>query len=216
MIIFQNVSLQSDNTQILHNISFEIKSEEKIVFRGKSGSGKSSILKVIIGALVPTSGKILYRNNPVTAANIAKIRSEMAYIPQEPLLGATTVRDSLLLPFSFKAHRKHYPTDSRLIQQLESLHLPAAILNQQSSQVSGGEKQRLAIARALLLGKKIFLADEITSALDTESKQAVIKCLMAPEHTVISVSHDPDWISLCNRIITVDGGIIKERADGNP
>ena len=136
--------------------------------------------------------------------------------PQEPLLCASTVRDSLLLPFTFKAHKKNYPTQNQLIHHLESLHLPAAILDQQSSQVSGGEKKRLAIARALLLGKRIFIADEITSALDSESKQAVIKCLMGLTHTVISVSHDPEWISLCNRIITVDGGVIKEQSDGNP
>ncbi|HIJ77978.1 MAG: ABC transporter ATP-binding protein [Desulfobulbaceae bacterium] len=210
MIIFQNVSLQGDNKLILENISFAVNPGDKIALSGRSGSGKSSIIKLIIGALIPTGGRILYNHAPITAANIADIRSAIAYIPQEPLLGAASVRESLLLPFSFKVHQKNRPTESRLVNVLEALQLPAAIMDQHSSQVSGGEKQRLAIARALLLNKKIFLADEITSALDTQSKEAVINCLMTPGHTVISVSHDPDWIARCNRVITVEHGTIRK------
>ena len=111
---------------------------------------------------------------------IAEIRRCAAYIGQEPVLGAETVRDALLLPFQFKAHRASKPPEPKLVEALRLLHLPEAILNQDCSRVSGGEKQRIALARGLLLGKSLYLLDEVTSALDTESKQAVFDVFADP------------------------------------
>ena len=86
------------------------------------------------------------------------------------------------------------------------LHLPDAILNQDCGRVSCGEKQRIALARGLLLGKSLYLLDEVTSALDAESKQAVFDVFVDPKLTVLSVAHDPDWVELCGRVFDLEDG----------
>ena len=122
------------------------------------------------------------------------------------------MREALLLPFSFKAHRENRPSNERIIQCLKRLHLSEDILGKPCSRVSGGEKQRIAIIRALLLDKTIFLADEITSALDPESRKAVMDELFRPEITLLSVSHDPEWISSCGRVVEIiDQKLVEEK-----
>ena len=117
-----------------------------------------------------------------------------------------TVQEALLLPFQFKAHRNRKPTHAQLIEVLQRLQLPAALLRQESSRISGGEKQRIALARGLLLGKKLYLLDEVTSALDAESKQAVFEVFSDPQLTVLSVAHDPEWLARCTVIFELDAG----------
>lgn len=216
MIRFENVSLSRNGKTILSGISFQITEGEKVVFRGKSGSGKSTILKTLVGAYKPDSGIIYFRGETLNQKNIAVVRNAVSFIGQEPVLGAETVREALFLPFTFKAHRSQQPSSGQVNQLLESLHLSPEILDRKSALVSGGEKQRIAIARALLIGKTCFLADEITSALDAESKAAVMEILFQPGRTLISVSHDPDWIDRCDRIIEVEDGRLKgERHHGD-
>ena len=112
-------------------------------------------------------------------------------------------RDALLLPFHFKAHRHAHPEEKKVEELLEQLHLAPGVLDKPCGRISGGEKQRIAIARALLLNKTIFLADEITSALDPESRQAVMDALFRPGITLLSVSHDPAWINAGSRVIDI-------------
>ncbi len=125
-------------------------------------------------------------------------------------MGAENVRDALLLPFQFKTHHENRPTDQQLIEVLQRLHLPADILGQESSRISGGEKQRIALARGLLLGKKVYLLDEVTSALDAESKQAVFDVFSDPDLTVLSVAHDPEWLVRCGIVIELEAGRLIE------
>jgi len=99
----------------------------------------------------------------------------------------------LLLPFQFKAHSGNKPSDATLIEALQTLHLPEALLSQDCSRVSGGEKQRIALARGLLLGKSLYLLDEVTSALDVESKQAVFDVFADPRLTVKAINLSRSW-----------------------
>jgi putative ABC transport system ATP-binding protein len=126
------------------------------------------------------------------------------------VLGAATVREAVLLPFSFKAHRHHPPAEARIHGLLGQLHLPMDILGKPCARISGGEKQRIALLRALLLDKTIFLADEVTSALDPASRAAVMDELFRPEITLLSVSHDPAWAGACNRIVEMADSTLKE------
>ena len=116
----------------------------------------------------------------------------------------------MLLPFQFKTHRDHRPTEAQLIAVLQRLQLPADILSQESSRISGGEKQRIALARGLLLGKKLYLLDEVTSALDVESKQVVFEVFSDPHLTVLSVAHDPEWLERCGIIFELEAGRLTE------
>ena len=173
---------------------------------GKSGSGKSSVLRTLLGLHPLTSGMVYFQEKPLTPLSVQAIRNCTAYIGQEPVLGAEKVKEALLLPFQFKTHRAYRPTEAQLIEVLQRLQLPADILRQDSSHISGGEKQRIALARGLLLGKKVYLLDEVTSALDAESKQAVFEVFSDPTLTVLSVAHDPEWLKQCDRVFELDAG----------
>lgn len=190
---------------LFNELSFDIEQGQHACILGPSGSGKSTLLKILLGGHAVDSGEILIHNQPLDECGWHQWRGQVAYIPQEAPLGIGTVRDALLLPFEFKVHKHNTPSDDKMKAQLKALGLQDKHLEQTTNKLSGGEKQRVAIARALLLGKTIFIADEPTSALDKDSKTKVIEALMKTEHTLISVSHDDDWIERCNHTIELGG-----------
>ena len=206
LIRFDDVAVSVRDKVLLNDVSFALAAGEKAVLRGRSGSGKSTVLKTLLVLQALARGRILFRGRPLAPASIRVLLENAAYIGQEPILGAESVREALLLPFSFNAHRGREPSEARLIEVLGSLALSPGLLGQSCASVSGGEKQRIALARALLLGKCLYLLDEVTSALDGESKQAVFAVLADPAFTVLSVAHDPDWIARC--------GVVYEMAEG--
>lgn len=179
-----------------------------MVIVGPSGSGKTTLLNCLVGVHDLVQGKISLKDRELKPASIEWIRGEVGYIGQEPFLGASTAREALLLPFQYHKNHGKQPSQAEILETLEKLHLSEAILDQRSSDISGGEKQRLAIARALLLKKEIFLLDEITSALDPESKEAVIELFSQDSYTLLSVSHDPKWIEVCHRELSIKNGKI--------
>ncbi|MGX2038980.1 ABC transporter ATP-binding protein [Methylocaldum sp. MU1018] len=206
LIRFDQVCVSVRGKPILTDLSFTLGAGEKAVLRGKSGSGKSTVLKTLLGLYPLAGGRILFEDRPLDPSAVRTVRRHAAYIGQEPALGAATVREALMLPFQFKAHRDSKPSASRLIDALRRLQLPPDILERECSRVSGGEKQRIAIARALLLGKSLYLLDEVTSALDAESKRVVLDVFADPGFTVLSVAHDPDWVARCDAVLELDGG----------
>ena len=210
MIVFDNITLKVHTQTLLEGTSLVLADGEKVVLRGASGSGKSSLLKGAVGAIPIQDGRVRIDGLELSAETVSEIRARVAFIGQEPVLGAEQVREALLLPFDFKAHRGNRPTEERISELLHRLHLPMDILDKPCARISGGEKQRIAIARALLLNKTLFLADEITSALDPESRQAVMDELFRPGITLLSVSHDPDWIAAGNRVIEIADHKLKE------
>jgi putative ABC transport system ATP-binding protein len=206
IIRFDQVSVIVHEKTILSDISFAIFPGEKVVLCGKSGSGKSSVLRALLGLHSIKLGTVYFQEQPLTPTSVQNIRGCAAYIGQEPMLGADSVREALLLPFQFKTHREYRPTEAQLVEVLGRLQLPASILGQECNRISGGEKQRIAVARALLLGKKLYLLDEVTSALDAESKQAVFDVFSDPYLTVLSVAHDPEWLERCDIIFELEAG----------
>jgi putative ABC transport system ATP-binding protein len=208
MVRFEGVEVSYGGKAILQDVSFDIGAGEKVVFYGKSGSGKTTILTTILGAHIPSRGKLYFDGTVVSAKNIIDVRRAVSYIGQEPVLGAERIIDAILLPYSFKVHRETVPSEERITELLLRLHLSREILSKEAAVVSGGEKQRVAIVRELLQNKKLFLVDELTSALDKESKGAVLDLFQNSGYTLISVSHDPDWYEICTRFMKVEGGKI--------
>ena len=203
MIIFNNIMLKVHQQTLLEGAKLNIAAGDKVVIRGPSGCGKSSLLKAAVGALALKKGSVCIDGLQLSASTVDQIRSRIAFIAQEPVLGAENVRDALLLPFRYKAHEGNQPSEKEIIRLIERLHLSADILDKPSARISGGEKQRIAIIRALLLGKTTFLADEITSALDPESRSAVLDELFSSDITLLSVSHDTEWIKACGRVVEI-------------
>jgi putative ABC transport system ATP-binding protein len=210
MVELQKVGLEVSGRALLHGVDLSLGEGERGVIAGPSGSGKSTLLKVIVGGYAGFSGEVRVAGQALTSQSLMQVRGTVAYVGQEPVLGADTVREALLLPFDFKAHGDGTPTESQLHDVMSRLRLPHALLDRSASRVSGGEKQRVVIARALLLGKRVFLADEFTSALDPESREAAMDALGAPGHTVLSVTHDEAWAERCDRQFRMDAGVLTE------
>jgi putative ABC transport system ATP-binding protein len=216
IIRFAHVSVTAHGKTLLSDISFDLFPGEKAALCGKSGSGKTSVLKTLLGLHPLTQGTVYFQEKPLTPLSVRAIRSCAAYIGQEPVLGADSVRKALLLPFQFKTHRDRPPTQDQLSEVLQRLRLPEDILNRNSNRISGGEKQRIALARGLLLGKQLYLLDEVTSALDEESKQAVFEVFSDPNLTVLSVAHDPEWLERCGIVFQLEAGRLTEvKRNGN-
>lgn len=203
MIQLDNIALAIGDRPLLNPTSLSLAPGEKTALHGPSGCGKSTLLRTLAGTLPLQQGTLHLNGQKLTAHAASTIRANIAYIGQEPCLGADTAEKALLLPFRFKAHRHRHPCPARIQELLEQVGLERSILKQQSAQLSGGEKQRLVIIRALLLEQTLFLADEPTSALDPASRTAVMKLLFKPEFTLLSVSHDPIWCKACERTFTI-------------
>ena len=217
IIRFDNVTITVQQKIILSAVSFSVYPGQKTLICGKSGAGKSSVLKTLLGMYPISSGMVYFQEQALTRQSVQSIRNCAAYIGQEPVLGADTVHEALLLPFLFKAHREHRPSEAQLIDALERLHLSPDLLNSETQRISGGEKQRVALARGLLLGKTLYLLDEATSALDDVSKQAVFDIFSDPKITLLAVTHDDDWFQYSTNVFEIaEGQLVDITNHGNP
>lgn len=216
LIEFDLATVTLRDKLLISDVSFGLAPGAKAVLQGRSGSGKSTVLKALLGFFPLTRGDIRFQGASLSPRIARTLRTVAAYISQEPILGADTVRAALLLPFQYQAHQQRHPTDLELVQSLETFHLPADLLHQACARISVGEKQRVALARAQLLGKRLYLLDEVTSALDGQSKEPVFALLTDPSLTVLSVAHDPEWIDRCETVLELtDGRLTGEYHRGN-
>lgn len=192
-IVIDSLCLSLGGRPVLDGFSMRVDEGETVVLAGESGSGKSSVLSCLLGFLFPDSGRILVRGDILCPKSSWLLRRSMALVQQEPDLGDDRVEDWLRDPFSFRANAALRPNLARLPFLLDLVRLPSSILAQKGPDLSGGEKQRVALVAALLLDRPILLLDEPTSALDPDSRRAVYSCLSGLEgKSILMVSHDSD------------------------
>ena len=171
----RNLSLQFDGkTRLFQNANLTVESGAFVVIRGSSGSGKSSLLRVLNRLQDATSGEVLVDDRPIGDHDVTRLRRRMGYVQQTPVVIGGTVRDNLHLPFRFKiTDGAVFPTDDVLRKMLDAYLLQDVDLDETASELSVGQRQRIALIRALLVEPEILLCDEPTSALDPESKTIV-------------------------------------------
>jgi putative ABC transport system ATP-binding protein len=191
MIEVKNLTLSAADRILCSGVTFELGKGEKAALSGSSGCGKSSLLRALVGLRGVDSGTIEVGGVELTLATQGTIRHRIAFLQQEPVMGAETVRDALLLPFTFKLNARHRPTPDKITEVLERGSFSGIVLDRPAAQLSGGEKQRIAIARGLLMNRDIILADEITAALDSDSRDKVIAVLRELPVTLLAITHDP-------------------------
>jgi ABC-type lipoprotein export system ATPase subunit len=203
MILIENARLAFGDRNIIDNFNLKVGKGEKVVLKGPSGTGKTTILSLVMGFTRPDSGRIFVTNKEVNSRNISAVRKNFAWLPQNfNVIRAGDVRASILAPFAFAENRKNTPAESEIIGSLEMLGLDKSILDNSIDNVSGGEKQRICLVICKLLKKPVMLADEPTSALDRESKLRVIDFILNDKDlTVLSSSHDEEWVGRCGKVI---------------
>ncbi|MEO1880708.1 MAG: ATP-binding cassette domain-containing protein [Methylococcales bacterium] len=207
--------IQIKTTQVLlEQANLTVDAGEKIILTGPSGCGKTTMLLTLIGGFKCQSGSIKVNGLLLNAQNIQKIRSLISYIPQAAPQRADKVIDTLMEPFLYQCNRSKTPKLEKIKKLFEQLKLQDKLLDQSVQRLSGGQKQRLLIIIAILLERPIILADEPTSALDEQSKQAVIDLLMQDKYTMLSVSHDHDWIERQQYIYQIKDKRIDKTSNG--
>jgi len=193
MIRYENTGISFGGKRVISGFSLRVLRGKKILLRGKSGIGKSTLFKMLLGFEKPSEGSLYYREKPVNAQVAWEIRREVSYVSQDIDLGEGPVGNLLEEIFSYRPNRekKDHEKLNALIKEFE---LEADILEKNFENLSGGEKQRVGILIALMLGREIFLLDEATSALDSELKKKVVDYFLKNrDWTLLVISHDREW-----------------------
>lgn len=201
MIIFQDISLAYEGKELITHLNASISTSTKCVIAGTSGSGKSSLLAMIPGFIIPNQGKVILDDVIVNKHSYAHIRSQLAWVPQEFYLPYQDMEQLIKTLFLLKVNEKRKPTCTQIYLELEKIGLNETYFTRKFTELSGGERQRILITVAGLLNKKYILLDEPTSALDTKSIQIVIDYLKELSATMVAVSHDQHFINSFDQII---------------
>jgi ABC-type multidrug transport system ATPase subunit len=198
----ESLSVAYAGRPILRDFSLRVRAGEKVTLTGPSGVGKSTVLRCILGLAVPDGGTIRIEGRTLDSQSVWDLRQRMGFVAQEPDLGDGTVRRVLERPFSFRANADRRGNLDRVESLMGQFNLPAELLDAETSGLSGGEKQRVALLSVVLLDRPIVLLDEASSALDPANKQAVVDFFSrAPRMTVLSVSHESEWAAFSNRVV---------------
>lgn len=201
-------------TPVLFGVDFKIEPGEFVAIMGPSGSGKSTLMHILGFLDTLTSGQFFFKGRDVSNLNddeLAKIRNEeVGFVFQAfHLLPKTSVYNNVNLPLLYSQVKNQ---DERVKQAVKAVGLEHRI-NNYSNQLSGGEKQRVAISRALVNNPSIIFADEPTGNLDSKSGNAIMEILENLNdagHTIILVTHENDTARHAKRIIKIIDGLISE------
>ncbi len=197
----ENLSVRLEGATIFKGIFLALQKGEKITLTGPSGSGKSTLLRCLLG-FFPFTGTIRINGELLGPNTVWRLRRHIAYVSQEPDLGPGLVREKLSLPFSYKANHGIAFDLNEAGRLFERFLLPASLQSKQMADLSGGEKQRVALVVALLLQRPLLLLDEAASSLDPDAKRHVREYLcMRDDLTILSVSHDTRDFILSNTMV---------------
>lgn len=200
----QNIHFSYDDEIIFDDFSFELKKGEKLVLKGESGSGKSTLFRLILGFESPEKGIFLYKESELNSENIQSFRKNTSWLPQDLNIGEGSVKDVIHYPFHFKSSSHNIPDKEQIIDLLNGTGLEADILKKNFSDLSTGQRQRVAIIICVLMDKELYLLDEPTSALDRDTKEKIADLLLTDDRTILSTSHDPFWVDRCDRVIEMN------------
>ncbi|WP_457621073.1 ABC transporter ATP-binding protein [Persephonella sp.] len=213
-IVYSNVSLTIDNSRILKNVSLEIKKGDKLGIVGLTGSGKSTLIKILPGLIRDYQGEVFIDGRELREYSVSSLRKHIGMISQDVFIFNDTLRNNLLIA-------KPDATDEELYQALKKAKADFVfsldqgldtVLGEKGSRLSGGEKQRISIARIFLKDPDILIVDEGTSALDVETEEYVMEEISRhfSDRTVIMITHRLKILDICNRIAVIEKGTVIE------
>ncbi|MDP4091570.1 MAG: ATP-binding cassette domain-containing protein [Bacillota bacterium] len=207
---FKSVSYISDDKSILKNLTMTVEAGDYISIVGPSGSGKSTFLKLCCHLISPSEGTVYYKGRTILEQDPMEVRKQAVYCFQTPYLFGDKVEDNLVFPYTLRHAKADF---ARINELLSTFGLDKELLKKEVKNLSGGEKQRVALIRALLLKPEVLLLDEVTSALDVENSMIVeenIKSLNNEGTTVLWVTHNLEQSRRnANKVLTIEGGEIK-------
>lgn len=196
----------------VRDVNLAVESRDRVGIVGRSGSGKTTIARMMLGLVQPSAGQVLFEGEEITGANLHRLRAAASLVHQDPnasLNPRMRVGRIIDEPLGRRA------TQAELAEVLTAVGLDPSLSQRFPHQLSGGQRQRVAIARALVDDPRLLVADEPVSALDVLVRSQVLRVLRdevaSRELALVMVSHDLTIITqLCNRVVVVNAGEIVE------
>ncbi len=241
-ITFDAVDFSYDgDEQVLHDIDLEIPAGSTVAFVGKTGSGKSTLVRLMTRLYDPQSGQVRLDGVPVDRVNLRELRAEIGFVPQDPLLYSMTLRQNLRFGLDALEYdptiSRHPPTDplapdadddrldqeQRIQQAVDVAGLRPdvesfadgleTLVGERGVTLSGGQKQRVTLARALLVDPRVLILDDALSSVDTQTEQVILDHLehLMEDRTSILLTHRFNVLDRVDRIYVLDDGRIVER-----
>ena len=216
---FKNVSFKHKSAQFpaVENINFHIKQGQTVAFVGPSGSGKTTLVKLLVGLYPPANGQVLLNNINANEVNLLDLRQQLGFVTQDAQLFSGTIRENLLFV-------KPDATDQELLEVLQKASCQKLLNRSQGGldatigeggiKVSGGEKQRLSIARAILRNPNLLIFDEATSALDSITEEEInstIRSISDQNRITVLIAHRLSTIMHADKIFVLEQGKIIEQ-----
>jgi ABC-type multidrug transport system fused ATPase/permease subunit len=215
-VSFDNVSFSypEGESKILDQVSIQILPGQFVAFVGPSGAGKSTLVDLLLGVLIPDSGKIIISDERPSIA-IETSPGAIAYVPQDVAIAIGTVRENIALGFPNKL-----ATDERIYKALKIAHLESFVdslenkadtqVGERGAKLSGGQRQRLGIARAMFTNPKLLVLDEATSSLDAETEASVSNAIQSLRGgtTILMIAHRLAIVRTADLIVYIAGGKI--------
>jgi len=216
---FNNVAFKHHTASVraIDGISFDVKSGETIAFVGPSGSGKTTLMKLVVGLYRPQQGKILYNGLDETVINFEDLRNQIGFVTQDTQLFSGTIKENLVFVNPDAAHddlidvlhkASCYNLLSRAEKGLDTM------IGEGGLKLSGGEKQRLSIARALLRRPRLLIFDEATSSLDSITEEEITQTIRdvssQRNQITILIAHRLSTIMHADRIYVLEKGEVVE------
>ena len=215
-VVFKNVSFSyEDDTEVLHDISFEAPKGTVTALVGTSGSGKSTIAGLVTAFLNPNSGIILVDGNDLSKVDLRSYRNQLGVVLQDDFLYEGSIRENILFP-------RPLASEEDLLEAVKGAYVNEftdrfengldTIIGERGVKLSGGQRQRISIARALLAKPKIVILDEATSNLDTQSESFIQKSLavLMSNRTTFVIAHRLSTIQKADQILVIEEGNILE------
>ncbi|HEY7244882.1 MAG TPA: type I secretion system permease/ATPase [Xanthobacteraceae bacterium] len=216
-VAFEHVSFRYrvDGTQILNDVSINVRAGQVVGIVGPSGSGKSTLAKLVQRLYIPESGRVLVDGVDLAMVDTGWLRRQIGVVLQENVLFNRTVRDNIALADPAMPMERVIAAAKLAGAHDFILELPEGydtIIGERGSSLSGGQRQRIAIARALIGDPRILIFDEATSALDYESERIIQQSMheIAKGRTVFIIAHRLSTVRMADRIITIDRGRLVE------
>lgn len=221
-VVLKNISFQypSNSSWVLRNLDLKIKRGERVGFIGKTGSGKSTLIDLVMGLLAPTEGSLLVDGQLIDAKNRHEWQRHIAHVPQAIFLSDASILENIAFGVP-----KHEIDIGRVYQAAAKAQIAGLIkqwpagydteVGERGVRLSGGQRQRIGIARALYKEADVIIFDEATSALDKDTETSVMEAIdgLSIDLTIIVIAHRLSTLKTCTKIIELDQGRIKNCGD---
>ena len=211
MIRFEHVNKSFGNEQVLIDFNLEIPEGEFLTVIGRSGCGKTTMLRMINGLHTPDSGRVLVQEKNVAETDLITLRRSIGYVIQNKgLFPHMTVSENITYVPVISGKKDKLENRRLAVRLLKTVGLPEEMADRYPSELSGGQQQRVAIARALMTKPAVVLADEPTGNLDSANSSEVIgllkSCAERFHQTVLVVTHQEEVAQMADRIIRIEDG----------